>query len=219
MYYNHYYAYVPHVQPYVTPYQVPYAPPQPPSFHRGYPVHAERQQTVRGQATWTEGGPVTKCNMAWSDNQYMTTAVGGTSPYKCGQALKVRNLNTGREIIVTVVDEVSGYPNNRLNLHRRAFEALGSNPDIGVMNIEITPSPDVEETQWGKYLVEVVQRAYPNYNVTDYQSVETTQVNAERTRETYEFTLQSPQETMTVRGSVTYNPNTNRVLSMSVQEV
>ncbi|MDQ0298078.1 rare lipoprotein A [Salibacterium salarium] len=218
MYYNHYYAYVPHVQPYVNPYQVPYAPPQP-SFNREYPVHAERQQTVRGQATWTEGGPVTKCNMAWSDNQYMTTAVGENSPYKCGQALKVRNLNTGREMIVTVVDEVAGYPNNRLNLHRRAFEALGSNPNVGVMDIEITPSPDVEETQWGKYLVEVVQRAYPNYNVTDYQSVETTQMNAERMRETYEFTLQSPQETMTVRGSVTYNPNTNRVLSMSVQEV
>ncbi|RSL31494.1 DUF3889 domain-containing protein [Salibacterium salarium] len=218
MYYNHYYAYVPHVQPYVNPYQVPYAPTQP-SYDRGYPMYAERQQTVWGQATWTEGGPVTKCNMAWSDNQYMTTAVGENSPYECGQALKVRNLNTGREMIVTVVDEVAGYPNNRLNLHRRAFEALGSNPNVGVMDIEITPSPDVDETQWGKYLVEVVQRAYPNYNVTDYQSVETTQVNAERTRETYEFTLQSPQETMTVRGSVTYNPNTNRVLSMNIQEV
>ncbi|GAA0479854.1 hypothetical protein GCM10008986_00380 [Salinibacillus aidingensis] len=182
-------------------------------------VDAYRQQSIQGQATWTTGGQVTKCGIPWSTNEYMTASVSLNAPYRCGQMLKITNPNNQREIIVTVVDTVQGYPPNRINLHRRAFEALGVNPQIGVLNIQITPSPQLEQEKWGKYLLEVTQTAYPNYKVTEYQSVEKTSVTNNQTREVYDYFLQSPQESITVRGTVVYNPNTDRVVSFDIKEI
>ncbi|WP_147532844.1 DUF3889 domain-containing protein [Bacillus marasmi] len=180
-----------------------------------------RQKPIRGQATWTEGGAVTKCGIPWSRNRFMTAAVGVNTPYRCGQSLKIRNLSIpgGREIIVTVVDRVAGYPANRINLHRRAFEALGANPSLGVINIEIIPSPELEQEKWGKYLLEVTQTAYPGYNIIDYRSVGKQQLSPQQTKETFEFTLQSPRERLKVRGNVIYNPTTDRVVSFDLVEV
>jgi len=212
------------------PYQQPLQPTNPyvhypsNSYHRG--SHEQfyqfvRQQPVRGQATWTDGGQVTQCGIPWSDNQYMTVAVGSSSPYKCGQTLKVRNLSSPvpRELLVEVVDQVADYPPNRLNLHRRAFQAIGGNLNQGVIQIEIIPSPEVEQEKWGKYLLAVTQSAYPSYNVTDYRSVGKTEMSPSQIKETYEFVLQSPQETIKIQGNVIYNPNTNRVISFDLKEL
>ncbi|WBX81582.1 hypothetical protein PD280_07775 [Virgibacillus salarius] len=57
------------------------------------PYNQDRQQPVSGQATWTDGGQITQCGIPWSDNLYMTAAVGENSPYQCGQTLKIRNLS------------------------------------------------------------------------------------------------------------------------------
>ncbi|MCA1011714.1 DUF3889 domain-containing protein [Halobacillus halophilus] len=218
--YSHYY-HVPYGYPHVP------APYQEPSYSRySYPHYfANRQsyydfrQPVRGQATWTEGGAVTQCGIPWSNNQYMTAAVGSNSPYQCGQAIKVRNVTNGRVVIVTVVDKVSNYPANKINLHRKAFEALGANIDLGVINVDIIASPELEEEKWGKYLLEIIQAAYPNYNVTDYSKVSQNQVNGGGIREVYKFVMQSPQETTTIQGSVVYNPNTDRINSINFKEV
>ncbi|WP_085522313.1 DUF3889 domain-containing protein [Tuberibacillus sp. Marseille-P3662] len=217
--------YMQHVHPYVNgPQQgMPYVP-QPyyhvPRSYQPYPYYnMMRQQPVRGQATWTEGGQVTACGIPWSDNHYMTVAVGENTSYQCGETLKVKNLSTQRDVLVTVVDRVQGYPANRINLHREAFEALGTSPDVGVINVEITASPEVEQQKWGKYLLEVTQTAYPNYNITDYQTVGKTQISPTQTQETYDYILQSPQEKITVRGNVVYNPNTNRIVSFDLKEV
>jgi len=201
--------------------QYPLTPYTDHSYFRQYESFFERQQTIRGQASWTEGGSITQCGIPWSQNQYMTVAVGTNSPYKCGQSLKVRNLSTpgSREIIVTVVDQVVNYPANKLNLHRRAFEALGAHPSLGVINVEIIPSPELEQERWGKYLLEVALTAYPGYNVTEYQLVGKTQVSPQQTKETYDFILQSPRDRMRVRGNVDYNPVTNRVISFNLVEV
>jgi hypothetical protein len=101
----------------------------------------------------------------------MTAAVGVNTPYQCGQALKITYPPTQRVLVVTVVDRVPDYPPNRINLHRKVFEALGANPDLGIINVEITPSPELEQERWGKYLLEVTQSAYPTYNVTEYRTV------------------------------------------------
>ncbi|MFD2046510.1 DUF3889 domain-containing protein [Ornithinibacillus salinisoli] len=179
-----------------------------------------RQQPISGRATWTEGGPTTQCGIPWSTNEYMTVAVGENAPYQCGQSMKVRNPSIpGREVIVTVVDKIAGVNGNRINLHRRAFEALGANPSIGVINVEIIPEPDLEEEKWGKYLIEVVRTAYPNWNVTEYKSVDKSEVSPSQTKETYEFILQSPQGQITLRGNVTYNPETDKVISFDLSEV
>ncbi|WP_248278439.1 DUF3889 domain-containing protein [Bacillus sp. DNRA2] len=183
-------------------------------------VNWYRQRPIRGQATWTDGGRITKCGIPWSKNRYLTAAVGANSPYRCGQSLKIRNLSVpgGREIIVTVVDQVAGYPANRISLHRRAFEALGAHPSLGVMNIEIIPSPELEQERWGKYLLEVTQTAYPGYNIIDYRFVGKQQQSPQQIRETYEFILQAPREKIRVRGNVVYNPSTNRVISFNLVE-
>ncbi|WP_188455580.1 DUF3889 domain-containing protein [Virgibacillus oceani] len=182
-----------------------------------YPV---RQQSVRGQATWTEGGQVTKCGIPWSSNQNMTVAVGENSPYQCGQTLKVTNLSTpARDVLVTVVDQVPNYPENKINLHRKAFEALGANLNQGIINVEINPTPELEQEKWGKYLLEVAQTAYPGYNVSEYNKTGETQLSSNQTRETYEYILQGPQERIKIRGTVIYNPNTDRIISFDIKEI
>ena len=99
------------------------------------------RKTVQGLATWSTGGATTKCGIPWTYNEGMTTAVGDKSPYKCGQVLKVKNKSTQdqKEIMVVVVDQVKGFADNKLNLHKKAFEALGSSASVGIIEIEITP--------------------------------------------------------------------------------
>ncbi|MFD2760795.1 DUF3889 domain-containing protein [Lentibacillus juripiscarius] len=177
-----------------------------------------RQQTVSGQATWTEGGQVTKCGIPWSANQYMTAAVGPNSPYQCGQTLKIRNPATGREILVTIVDETAGYAQNQITLHRRAFETLGANPQQGVLNVEISPIPELEQQKWGKYLLEIIQTAYPSYQVTEYNFTDKKQTSPEQKQETYEYILQSPRERITVQGTAVYNPKNDRIISFDIRE-
>ncbi|WP_249870033.1 DUF3889 domain-containing protein [Oceanobacillus saliphilus] len=202
-------------------YHYPTAPYGQQTYNLYSPNSFDRQQAIRGQATWTEGGQVTKCEIPWSDNEYMTAAVGEDSPYQCGEILKIRNISAplGREILVKVVDQVVGYPPNRINLHRRAFQALGVNPDVGVLNIEIIPSPELELEKWGKYLLEVTQTAYPGFNITEYAATDKTVVSASQTKETYEFILQSQQETIRVQGNVIYNPITDRIISFDIKEI
>jgi rare lipoprotein A len=67
--------------------------------------------------------------------------------------------------------------------------------------------------------LEVTEVAYPGYNDTDYQSVGKTMMSSTLVRETYEFVLQSPQETLRVQGNVVHNPNTDRIVSFNLQEV
>jgi hypothetical protein len=215
------YAYLPNVNGYYyqnAPYgQQPFQE----HYYRGYPAYYTRQQPIRGQATWTEGGTVTQCGIPWSNNEYMTAAVGTNTPYRCGQMLEIRNISSQspKEILVKVVDRVPGYPANRINLHRRAFIALGANPNQGVIDIEIIASPQVEPEEWGKYLLEVTQAAYPGYNVVDYKLIGTTEISPTQTRRTYEFTLQSPQERIRVQGNVVYNPANGRVISFDINEI
>ncbi|WP_245799142.1 DUF3889 domain-containing protein [Virgibacillus siamensis] len=189
-------------------------------YPQPYPINPYRQQTIRGQATWTEGGPVSKCGIPWSANEYMTVAVSPESPYQCGQTLKITNpAIPQREVIVTVVDVVPGAPPNRINLQKRAFTALGANPAQGVISVEITPSPELEGQEWGKYLLEVVQIGYPNYDILEYDKTGETHLAGNKVKETYEYVLESPQERLKVRGTVIYNAVTERIISFDVQEI
>lgn len=104
-------------------------------------IFKAKKKPIKGMATWTEGGQTTKCGLPWSTNNYMTAAVAKDSPYKCGQVLLIKNLSNAKptELLVMVVDEVKGYAHNKINLHKKAFQALGSEPSVGVIDIEITP--------------------------------------------------------------------------------
>ncbi|MDG5788362.1 DUF3889 domain-containing protein [Evansella sp. AB-P1] len=193
-----------------------------------------RQQPARGQASWTDGGQVTRCGIPWSHNQFMTVAVGVNAPYRCGDILIIRNLTSPgqREITVTVVDQVTNYPANKINLHRNAFEALGANLNEGVINVEIIPAtnqvpqpspnqgpqPSVNDNGWGRLLSGVIQSAYPSSQVVNYQPIGKTEVSPTQTRETYEFTLQGLQGQLKIRGNVVYNSSTNQLVSVDLKE-
>ncbi|WP_047986056.1 DUF3889 domain-containing protein [Ornithinibacillus californiensis] len=181
--------------------------------------NTNRQQVVQGEATWTTGGQITKCGLPWSTNKFLTVAVGENSTYQCGDSLKVKNPVNGREIIVTVVDQVRGFPQNRINLHQKAFETLGANLNQGVIQVEIIPSPELEEEKWGKYLLELIQTAYPSFDVTDYNAVGKTEISPSQIKETYDFVLHQQQEEIKIRGNVIYNPQTDRVISFDLAEV
>jgi len=224
MYYHHY-GYGPHVNQHATyPYRGhPYVLQH--DYNSFYPADPgetmERQQSFRGQATWTEGGPVTECGIPWSNNNYMTAAVGADSPYQCGQTLRIKNLSSPdhKEITVKVVDEVANYPSNWINLHRLAFIALGSSPQVGVINVEVTPASGPEKNKWSDYLSNVIQTAFPGYNITEYHATGKTEISATEMEEAFTFTLQSSQETREIEGMVHYNPNTDRVFSVQLKEV
>ncbi|MBU9720916.1 MULTISPECIES: DUF3889 domain-containing protein [Bacillaceae] len=214
-----------------------------------WPSIDERQQPLRGQATWTEGGDVTRCGIPWSHNQYMTAAVGTNTPYRCGQTLRIRNLTSSdqREIDVIVVDQVAEYPQTKVNLHRRAFEALGADPREGIIDVQIIPGSDsgqgipigVGQTPspgeaglpgqltngmgqvnvWGQYFIGVVQSAFPGMQVANFRSVERVEKSPELIEETFEIQLQSQQEQITVRGTINYNPVSNKVKSVEFNEI
>ncbi|SDY99388.1 rare lipoprotein A [Evansella caseinilytica] len=211
------YSYMPNTSQYVNqPYRgQPYY-----DYDHSASSSMERQRRVRGQATWTDGGAATRCGIPWSENRFMTAAVATNAPYRCGERLRIRTLAApGNEISVMVVDKITGYPQTNVNLHRNAFEALGANINEGVIDVEVIPEADSEQEGWDSYVLGMMQTAYPGYNVINYQEVEKRQLSPQQTRETYEFQLQSPQEQITVRGSVIYNQRTNRVVSFDIKEV
>lgn len=197
---------------------------QPYSLYRNYPLDSnsmEREKSVKGHATWSEGGKITKCSIPWSHNEFMTTAVGSNSPYKCGEVLLVKNLANNKEIKVTVVDEIRGYPSNRISLHRKAFEALGANLDEGIINIEIMPAPVAEAARgdWGNYLLNVARAAFPQYNITGYQTIDQQPLESSQVQHTYDYFLESYEGTNTIRGNVIIDSSNNQVLSIDLKEV
>lgn len=189
-----------------------------------------RQQTIKGQALWTDGGQVTRCGLPWSMDNFMTAAVSVNGPFSCGDRLLVRNVTSpdGKEATVTVVDQVAGYPDNKINLHRRAFEAIGANINEGVVEVEIIPeqptspvqpgAPTMPGQSMGNFLMGMAQTAFPGYSITNYTAKERTELSDNQIKETFEFTLQSPQETLKVEGTVTYNPVTNKIISFDFKE-
>ncbi|MDC3417413.1 DUF3889 domain-containing protein [Aquibacillus salsiterrae] len=216
MYWNNYYPNGTAINPYVSPGYTKF-------FRHPYNMEESNYlRVVNGQATWTEGGPITQCGIPWSTNEYMTASVGTETTYRCGQTIKVRNSHLPqREVIVTVVDKVPGFPRNKINLHRQAFEALGADLSVGILNVTLEPNPQLEEERWGKYLLEITQTAYPNYNVTDYNFIKRVSLSERQIKETYHFFLksQATQEIKRIKGNVIYNPDTDHINSFDIQEV
>src|SRR5699024_11255402 len=118
--------------------------------------------------------------------------VGDTAPYKCGETLRIRNLSMpgGCESVVKVVDQVEGYPENKVNLHRRAFEALGAPLDLGVIDVEIVPPNMSDQDRWEDLLLTTAQPMYPNYRVFDYRSIGNQHFFTPDVEDTYEFILE-----------------------------
>lgn len=189
--------------------------------HQAHPYNRFRQPTIRGQATWTEGGQVTKCNIPWSENEYMTAAVGESSPFQCGETIKIRNLQApfGREIYVKIVDEVEGYPEEKINLHRKAFEALGINPNVGIVQVEMTPISQDEERNWEQYILQIAQSTFPNSTITNLDFVRKSSPNTSQTMSTYLVTLDNMQRLFQVEASVTYETPSNRVMSVQLKRI
>lgn len=189
--------------------------------HHTHPYNMFRQPSIKGQATWTEGGQVTKCNIPWSENDYMTAAVGENSPFQCGETIKIRNLQApfGREIYVKIVDEVEGYPEDKINLHRNAFEALGINPNIGIVQVEMIPISQEEERNWEQYILQIVQTTFPNSTIINYDLVRKNSPNTSQTMSTYLVTLNNMQNAFQIEANITYETPSNRVMSVQLRRI
>ncbi|GIO25930.1 RlpA-like double-psi beta-barrel domain-containing protein [Ornithinibacillus bavariensis] len=208
MYYqqpNYYYGYYPYPVYPVPAYRVP------------EPIPTDEIQRISGEATWTMGGESTQCGFSWSTNNYMTVAVGNNSPYTCGQRIRVRNPENGKAINATVVDTVHGFPNNRINLHRRAFEALGANPNQGILHIEIEPVRDEEEGRKGEYLQEIVQTAFSQANVRGYDFLGKTEDTSSFVTENYNFFVQTNEGDYSVRGTVSFHPESDQIAALKLE--
>ncbi|MET3684327.1 rare lipoprotein A [Alkalibacillus flavidus] len=179
------------------------------------PFRVEHEDgSVAGDATWTEGGEVTKCNLSWSDMNNMTTAVSPNSPYQCGDLLKVTYLETGQSITVKVVDSVSGYPKNRLNLHRQAFQALGANLDLGVIPVVISRVSASNGSRYEQMLMNMMQAAFPNARMKQSRQTNKEQMSGGRMKETYEMVLETEVSDVTMQGDVVYHPTSQQVQSI-----
>lgn len=191
-------------------------PYQDPSFQQQF----YERQPMRGIATWTNGGNVTKCGMPWSTNNFMTVAVSPNSPYSCGEKLRIRNLSTPsqRTITVTVVDEIASYGPHQISLHRRAFEALGAHPSIGILHVEIEPNNSVEYEKWGKLLLSVVKASYPSADVTDYEFVDATDLQDGRRQELFDFIVEQDNTRKRVRAMIIFHPATDQISTIHLQE-
>ncbi|RKL65676.1 DUF3889 domain-containing protein [Salipaludibacillus neizhouensis] len=178
-----------------------------------------RQQRVRGEATWTEGGEVTKCGIPWSHSQYMTVAVAANTPYRCGETLIVKNLSEPeQEIAVTVVDQIGESGQGNITLHRKAFEALGADVEEGIIPVEILPSNDTNQESRATYLLNVIQSAYPRFNIVSYQSIDNEEIFRDEVKEIYEYSLLSPSsEQVLVRTNLIFNPFTNKMISIDIK--
>lgn len=187
-------------------------------INQAQPYPEVRQGAERGQATWTEGGQYTKCGIPWSHNEFMTVAVGENSPYRCGKIMKVSSPETGREIYVTVVDEVQGYPANRINLHRRAFEALGVNLDAGVLEVQVAPASSGDPGNMARKLEEVVRLAFPNASIRSYQPIDRRTTEAGNAQERSDFIIEVNGQRKTVRGEIIYHPGTEEMISMNLYQ-
>ncbi|WP_062046603.1 hypothetical protein [Bacillus sp. JCM 19034] len=87
MYVNGYY---PHIKPHGHHQPFGYQHNRQQHSYNGVNSSYWREQLISGDATWTNGGAVTKCGLPWTMNQSMTVAVSEQSRFRCGEKLRIR---------------------------------------------------------------------------------------------------------------------------------
>jgi Protein of unknown function (DUF3889) len=77
--------------------------------------------------------------------------------------------------------------------------------------------PDYEK--WGKIAVAVVKENYPNSEIIDYKHVERQDISVTQSKHTFTLQVKQRNQTFNVKVIVTYNPRTDRLISVTMEEI
>lgn len=73
--------------------------------------------------------------------------------------------------------------------------------------------------KWGKIAVEVAKLNYPDSKISDYQYKGREEITDTQSKDTFELKIQSKDRTFTAKVMILFNPQTESLLSFSIEEV
>jgi hypothetical protein len=73
--------------------------------------------------------------------------------------------------------------------------------------------------KWGKIAVDVAKLNYPESKISDYQYKGREEITDAQSKDTFELSIQSKDRTFTARIMILFNPKTDSLLSLSIEEV
>lgn len=73
--------------------------------------------------------------------------------------------------------------------------------------------------KWGRIAVEVAKENYPDAEISDYQYVGREEISAMQARDTFRLQVKEDQRTFQINVGILFNPQTDRLISLSIEEV
>ncbi|MFS0824423.1 DUF3889 domain-containing protein [Bacillus sp. 1P02SD] len=80
------------------------------------------------------------------------------------------------------------------------------------------PMPSDYE-KWGKIAVELAKLNYPDSRISDYQYKGREEITDKQSKDTFELRIQTKERTFTAKVMILFNPQTESLLSLSIEEV
>ncbi len=73
--------------------------------------------------------------------------------------------------------------------------------------------------KWSKMAIEVAKLNYPDSRISDYQYKGREEITDKQSKDTFELTVQSKDRTFKAKVMILFNPQTESLLSFSIEEV
>lgn len=73
--------------------------------------------------------------------------------------------------------------------------------------------------KWGKIAVDVAKLNFPDSKISDYQYKGREEITDKQSKDTFELTVQSKDRTFRAKVMILFNPQTESLLSLSIEEV
>ncbi|WP_453990741.1 DUF3889 domain-containing protein [Bacillus nitroreducens] len=73
--------------------------------------------------------------------------------------------------------------------------------------------------KWSKIAVDVAKLNYPDSKISDYQYKGREEITDSQAKDTFELKVQTKERTFTARVMILFNPQTESLLSLSIEEV
>jgi Protein of unknown function (DUF3889) len=73
--------------------------------------------------------------------------------------------------------------------------------------------------KWGKIAVDVAKLNYPDSKISDYQYRGREELTDTQSKDTFELTVQTKERTFTAKVMILFNPQTESLVSLSIEEV
>lgn len=92
---------------------------------------------------------------------------------------------------------------------------------LSIMSFQFTlhAYAQVDYEKWGRIAVEVAKENYPDAEISDYQYVGREEISATQARDTFRLQVKEDQRTFQINVGILFNPQTDRLISLSIEEV